>query len=177
LSAVYFIVETLLSLVFFVFLLRLLLQLARANFRDPIPQAIVKLTNPLILPLRRVLPPVRKLDTASIVAVALVALAEVAVLALLRGAGLPDALEWLRLAVLVIVRSTLWIYFYAIVLYALLSLFGAGGVSPVQSTLSALCEPVLRPFSRLLPSVAGLDLSPLWACIAIQAVLILLRTQ
>jgi YggT family protein len=45
----------------------------------------------------------------------------------------------------------------------------------MQSVLASLCEPILRPFRRIIPALAGIDLSPLWACIAIQAVLILLR--
>lgn len=174
-SALYYIVETLLSIVFFVFLLRLLLQLVRADFRNPVAQAIVRLTNPVILPLRRILPPAGKFDTASIVAVVLVALIEVAILFALRDFGLPGAFAWLRLAALAIVTKLLWLYFYAIVLYALISLIAPGQHSPVQALLTSLCEPVLRPFRRLIPSIAGLDLSPLWACIALQALLILLR--
>ena len=174
-NALIFIIETLLSLAFFVVLLRLLLQLARADFRNPISQAVVRITNPVILPLRRVLPPMGKVDTASVVAVILAALVEVAILHALRGVGVPSAGTLLRAAALEIVRTMLWTYFGAIFLYALLSLIAPGGYSPLQSLLTSLCEPVLRPFRRWLPSVAGLDLSPLWACIAIQAVLILLR--
>ena len=68
-NALIYVIETLLSLVFFLFLLRLLMQLVRADFRNPIAQAVVRLTNPLVLPLRRVLPPAGKVDTASVVAV------------------------------------------------------------------------------------------------------------
>ena len=68
-NAIVYIVETLMSLALFVVLARLLLQLTRADFRNPIAQAIVQLTNPLIVPLRRVLPPIGKVDTASVVAV------------------------------------------------------------------------------------------------------------
>lgn len=174
-SALSYIVETLLSLVFFVFLLRLLLQLVRADFRNPVAQAIVRLTNPVILPLRRVLPPAGKLDTASIVAVLVIALAEVGILYALRAGELPPALTWLRLAALGVMTKALWTYFYAIVLYALISLIAPGQHSPVSALLTSLCEPVLRPIRRLIPAVAGLDLSPLWACIALQALLILLR--
>jgi YggT family protein len=55
-----------------------------------------------------------------------------------------------------------------------LSLIAPGGYSPLQAVLTSLCEPVLRPFRRLIPAVAGLDLSPLWAIIAIQVTLLLL---
>jgi YggT family protein len=174
-SAIYFIVETLLSLALFVFLARLLLQLARADFRNPISQAVVRLTNPVILPLRRVLPPIGKVDTASVVAVLLVTAVEVACLFTLHGVGLPGPLGWARAMAVEIGRTFLWTYFYAIFLYALLSLIAPGGYSPLQSVLAAVCEPVLRPIRRLIPSVAGLDLSPLWAIIVIQALLILLR--
>ena len=172
-SALIFIVETLLSLALFVVLARLLLQLTRADFRNPICQAVVRLTNPLILPLRRVLPPIGKIDTASVVAVLLVAVAEVAILFAIRGITFVAPIYWLQSAALTIARTLLWTYFYAIILYALLSMVAPGGYSPLQSVLATICEPVLRPFRRVIPPVAGIDLSPLWACILIQAILIL----
>jgi YggT family protein len=73
-----------------------------------------------------------------------------------------------------VLRTTLRIYFYAIFLYALLSIVTPGSYSPIQALLATLCEPVLRPFRRYIPAVGGIDLSPLWAGIAIQAILILL---
>ena len=175
-SAIIFIVDTLLSLALLVVLVRLLLQLSRADFRNPIAQAIVRLTNPVILPLRRLLPPVRKVDTASVVAVLAVAFIKVALIWALRGLEIPSAGLWLlRGVALEIARTALWTYFYAIFLYALLSLIAPGGYSPLQSLLTSLCEPVLRPFRRIIPAISGIDLSPLWAGIAIQALLILLR--
>jgi YggT family protein len=172
-SAIFYIVDTLLSLALFVVLARLLLQWSRADFRNPLCQAVVRLTNPLILPLRRILPPVRKVDTASVVAVVIVATVHVAITSALRG-GFPAPFSWVQKTALEIVMTLLWTYFGAIFLYALLSLIAPGGYSPMQSVLATLCEPVLRPIRRLIPSVAGLDLSPLWACIAIQAARIVL---
>ncbi len=174
-GAIIFIVDTLLQLALFVVLTRLLLQWARADFRNPICQAVVRATNPLILPLRRILPPVGKVDTASVVAVIIVATIYVAVISALSGAGLPGPFVWVRTVVLEIVRTMLTTYFWAIFIYALLGLIAPGGYSPMQSVLSSVCEPVLRPIRRVIPALAGIDLSPLWACIAIQAVLILLR--
>ncbi|MDB6090876.1 MAG: hypothetical protein JWN85_3660 [Gammaproteobacteria bacterium] len=173
-SAIIYIVETLLSLALYVVMARLLLQWTRADFRNPLCQAVVRITNPLILPLRRILPPVGKVDTASVVAVVLVAFITVAAGLALRGYSFPGPLIWIQLVTLEIARKLLWTYFTAIFLYALLSLIAPGGYSPLQSVLATICEPVLRPIRRLIPSIAGLDLSPLWACIAIQAILILL---
>jgi YggT family protein len=174
-AAIIYIVSVLLQLALFVVLARLLLQWARADFRNPLCQAVVRVTNPLILPLRRIFPPVRKLDTASVVAVLIVATIEVAIMSALNGYGLPGPLPWARAVVMEIVRAILNIYFWGIILYALLSMVAPGGYSPMQSVLAGLCEPVLRPIRRVIPALAGIDLSPLWACIAIQAILILLR--
>ncbi|HUA26201.1 MAG TPA: YggT family protein [Steroidobacteraceae bacterium] len=164
------IVSELLSLALFVVLMRLLLQLVRADFRNPICQAIVRLTNPLIIPLRRILPPIRKLDTATVVAVAIIAVILVAVG--FAFSGFPaDPLFWAQEVVLTVAYTVLWIYFWSIVVYALLSLVAPGGYSPLQSVLASLCEPVLGPFRRIIPGIAGIDLSPLWACLAIQIIL------
>jgi YggT family protein len=173
-SAIIFIVDTLLSLALFVVLARLLLQWTRADFRNPLCQAVVKLTNPLILPLRRVLPPIGKVDTASVVAVLLIATVEVGCIFALHGVGLPPPELWIRQVLIEIARTLLRTYLIAIFLYALLSLIAPGGYSPLQSLLTTLCEPVLRPIRRVIPAIAGLDLSPLWAIILIQALLILM---
>jgi YggT family protein len=174
-AAFTFIVETLLSLALFVVLARLLLQWTRADFRNPLCQAIVRITNPLILPLRRVLPPIGKLDTASVVAVLLVATVDVACIFALHGMGIPGPETWIKVVLTEIAHTLLWTYLYAIFLYAILSLIAPGGYSPLQSVLTTLCEPVLRPVRRLIPAVAGLDLSPMWAIIVIYAILILIR--
>jgi YggT family protein len=169
-SLVAMIVSELLSLALFVVLMRLLLQLVRADFRNPICQAIVRLTNPLVIPLRRILPPIRKLDTATVVAVAIIAVILVAVG--FAFSGFPaDPLFWAQEVVLTVAYTVLWIYFWSIVVYALLSLVAPGGYSPLQSVLASLCEPVLGPFRRIIPGIAGIDLSPLWACLAIQIIL------
>ena len=174
-----YIIDPLLALALFAVIARLLLQLTRADFRNPLCQAVVKVTNPLILPLRRILPPVGKLDTASVVAVLLVAALRVATHALneegigapFLGAGVHVAILWASAIAGEIFNMVLWTYFYAIILYALLSMIAPSGYSPLQSVLASLCEPVLRPLRRAIPSVAGLDLSPLWAGLIIQVLI------
>jgi YggT family protein len=173
-SALIFIVQTLLSLTVFVFLLRLLLQWSRADFRNQVAQAVVRLTNPVILPLRRLLPPIGKLDTASAVAVVLVAVLEEIVLFWLQGIPISYAGYWPRAVLFRVIDITLTTYLYAIFIYALLSMVAPGGYSPMQSILTSLCEPVLRPFRRIIPPIAGIDLSPLWASIILIALLKLL---
>jgi|SRR5581483_263670 YggT family protein len=174
-SAILYILDSLLTLALCVVLARLLLQWARADFRNPLCQAVVRITNPLILPLRRILPPVGKVDTASVIAVIIVATIKLGILSWVAGPLFGDPLWWIRYVAVDIVSTALWIYFWAIFLYALLSMIAPGGYSPMQSVLASVCEPILRPFRRLIPAVAGLDLSPLWAGILIQALLRLIH--
>src|ERR1700683_4197944 len=105
-AALIYILQSLMTLALFVVLLRLLLQWARAEFRNPICQGIVRVTNPLIVPLRRILPPIGKVDTASVVAVLLVAIVEVVIITSLSGVPL-DPVYVLRAAALEIARTTL----------------------------------------------------------------------
>ena len=174
-EALIYLIETLLSLAMLAVLLRLLLQWSRADFRNPLARSLVHITNPLIVPLRRLLPAIGRLDTASCLAVVVFALLEVSVSWLLRGFGPPPALVWVQLAAFEVIRTTLWTYFVAIILYTLLSYVAPGTDSPAQGLLVSLCQPVLRPFRRVIPPLGGLDFSPMWACILIQMLLILVR--
>jgi YggT family protein len=172
--ALYFLIDTLIGLYQLVLLLRLLMQLVRADFRNPVARAIVQLTDPLILPLRRILPPLRRIDSASVAALLLVALAKVWILqVLLLGTATPGVQSLLLGTLLDIVHLILRTYLYCLFINAILSLVSPGNYSPVQALLASICNPVLKPIRRYIPSVAGLDLSPLWACIAIQALLII----
>jgi YggT family protein len=174
-AALLYLIDTLLSLVQLAFLLRLLLQWARADFRNPLLRAIMQLTNPVLVPLRRVIPAIGRLDTASVLVVVAVALLRVSIGPLLSGIGVPPVLLWLEMAALQLLRLVLWTYLFAIFLYATLSLIAPGTYSPAQALLTSLCEPVLRPFRRLIPPLANLDLSPLWAIILIRALLFLVQ--
>jgi YggT family protein len=174
-SAIHFVVVSLFGLYQIVLLLRLLMQVVRADFRNPLARAIVQLTDPVIRPLRRALPPVKRIDTASVVAVLAVTVLKIIVGQWLLGFGVPTPELLLRALLLESLRLVLTTYLFVIILNAILSFVAPENYSPAQSLLNAICEPVLRPIRRWIPSVAGLDLSPLWACIAIQALLILIR--
>jgi YggT family protein len=174
-QAIYFIVDTLIGLYQLLLLLRLLMQLTRADFRNPIGRGIVQVTDPVILPLRKILPPVGKIDSASVLAIVVVAALKVWLLRLLMGFGLPGLLLMLNDVAMDLLRLVLKTYLISIILNAILSFVAPGNYSPAQSVLASICNPVLNPIRRLIPPIAGLDLSPLWACIAIQALLIVVH--
>jgi YggT family protein len=174
-EAIRYIVDMLLWLLTLAFVLRLLFQLVRADFRDPMADAIVRITNWLILPLRRILPPVAKIDTATVVAVLLIACAHTA--ALLAFAGLVE-IDWLsvvRLTIVELIEMVLRIYLFALLIYWLTSFVSPGGYAPGLRLLGQLCEPVLKPVRRLIPPIGQIDFSVLWVSIAIGALLVLLR--
>ena len=173
-AALSYLIDTLLSLVLLAVLLRLLLQWARADFRNPLVRSLVQLTNPLLVPLRRLVPALGRIDTASVLIVLALGMLRVSVGSLLGGLGWPPLAAWVELTLVQLARTVLWVYFIAIFVYAGLSMIAPGTYSPAQDLLASLCEPLLRQFRRLIPPLANLDLSPLWACIVIQALLLLL---
>ncbi len=174
-DAVRFVVDILLWLLTLAFVLRLLLQLVRANFREPLADAIVRATNWLILPLRRVLPPIGKLDTATVVAVLCSATVHAAALLALSGGGFGNPGALARGIFVYVVTMVLRIYLFALLLYWVTSMVAAGAYAPGMRLLAQLCEPLLKRVRGLIPPIGQVDFSILWVSIAIGAMLILLR--
>jgi YggT family protein len=173
-EAIRYIVDMLFLLLTLAFVLRLLFQWVRADFRDPVADAIVRVTNWLIMPLRRVLPPIGKIDTATVVAVILVTALRTFATFALAGASLTDVSLFLRVAMVDLADLVLYIYLFALLLYALTSFVSPGGYAPGVRLLSQLCEPILRPVRRIIPPIGQIDFSVLWVSIAIGALLRLL---
>lgn len=170
-DAIRFIINSLLSLVFFAFLLRVILQLARADFRNAIAQAVVRVTNPLVLPLRRVIPPIGKIDLASIVALLVVELIVISVQLWLFTGTLPTGRTLLVAAALDLARSIIWFYIVALFIYVVLSWIAPGTYSPAGALLDRICEPLVAPVRRIVPPIGGLDLSVLFVMILLGALL------
>ena len=174
-NALFYIVDTLTSLYLGVLILRLIMQIVRANFRNPFAEAILRLTNPLIMPLRRILPPLGKIDTATVVAIILFAVFKELLLALLFGAGALSPLLWALIVLRKLVLAVLWLYVIMLFFYGIAGFLMQGGSSPIYEVLAYVCDPLLNRIRKIIPSlVAGLDLSFLWAIIALQAMIILI---
>jgi YggT family protein len=176
-NALYFLVDSLLSLYLYVLILRFVMQLTRADFRNQVAHAILVATNPIIMPLRKIFPPVGKVDSASVLAIILVAAITVGALELIDGLppALLDPVTWLIRTVLFLVRAFIVFFMGAIFIYALLSWVVPAGYNPAMAVLGTICEPVLRPFRRLIPPIGALDLSALWALLALGVLLRLLH--
>jgi YggT family protein len=173
-AAVIFVFDALLTLVVVAFLLRAVMPLVRADFRNPLGQAVLRFTDPLVRSLRRVVGPVGRVDVASIVALLLVQFAGTAFLRLVAGGGF-DPAGTLIAGLMGLAQTVLGFYSVAVLAYAVLSWIAPGAYSPATRLLAALCDPLLGPVRRILPPVAGLDLAPLFVLIGLQALQILLR--
>lgn len=172
-NALIFLIESFARLYMLAFLLRLLLQIARADFYTPIPQLIVQITNPLVVPARRIIPSIRRFDLPTLVVLVLLQLAITVVVSALRGFNIP--LNFLLWSVIFsLLRLTVTTYLFCIFVYVILSWFPQGRYHPITVLLGQLVDPVLRPARRLLPPVSGIDLSPLITAIFLWAALIAL---
>jgi YggT family protein len=172
-NALLFLIKTIADLYLLTYLLRFILQWVRADYYNPLVQFIVRVTNPLVVPARRLLPSVAGVDLPTLVV--LIALEALVTWLLLVLAGVSAPLAWFAFYVLLrLISLTLWFYLMAILIYVVLSWVGQRQHSPVGAVLGALVEPLLRPARRLIPPIAGLDLAPVLVLILIQAVVIAL---
>ncbi len=168
-----FLITTLFSLYILAVMLRFLLGAVRADFYNPISQFLVRITNPLLLPLRKVIPGIGKYDTASLVLLLILQLTLLVVIVLLRGGDIPFV-SLLLVAVLEIILLMINVFIFAIFVQVILSWINPGTHNPVNDLLYSLTTPVLRPIQRLLPPISGMDLSPLFALIGLQVLKMLI---
>jgi len=168
-----YVVQTLLSAYLVAMLLRFLLQLVRADFYNPVCQFLVKVTNPVIVPLRRVIPSIRRLDTASVVVIMMLEVFSVWIASRISSSPLNFG-QIILFSITKLAATLLMTYLFLIIASAVLSWFGGRGRHPAITLVYQLTEPVLAPFRKFIPPIAGIDLSPLFALIAIRFLLLLI---
>ena len=168
-----FIISTLFGLYILAFMLRLLLGLVRADFYNPVSQFLVRITNPLLVPLRKVLPSIGKFDSSAVLIMVLLQFMALSLIVMLRGNGFP-VLALLLATVGELVALLLNVYLVAIIVQVIISWVNPGSYNPVSALLHSLTEQVLRPIRQLLPPIAGIDLSPLFALIGLQVLKMLI---
>ena len=169
-----YLVQTLLSLYLFVIMLRFLMQLARADFYNPISQFVVKVTNPVIVPLRKLIPGYAGIDLSSLLFALLLQMLLVFLLVLLGGGGFVNPVSLLMASVIGIVALILNFYFFAIIAMIIFSFVAQGSNHPAILLVYQITEPVLAPFRKLMPALGGLDFSPILVFVMIRVFEILL---
>ena len=173
-QALYFVLKTLTQLYLLLLILRFWLPMLRADFRNPVAQGVLRLTSPLVVPFRRFIPPIGRIDTSTVLVAFIIEYLLILVLLFLTGASagvLPIAVTSLmELAIL-----SLNMFFFVILIKIILSWVAPHNYNPVTAMLTTLAEPVLRPFRRLVPPLGGLDISPIFAIVLLQAGVIVLQ--
>ncbi|MBS4079200.1 MULTISPECIES: YggT family protein [Pseudomonas] len=169
-TAAVYVLQTLGSLYLLIVLLRFVLQLVRANFYNPLCQFIVKATQPLLKPLRRIIPSVFGLDMSSLVLAILVQLALMALTLLLTYGTTGNPLQLFIWSIIGVTALFLKIFFFALIISVILSWVAPGSHNPGAELVNQICEPALAPFRKILPNLGGLDLSPIFAFLALKLI-------
>lgn len=149
-----FLIETLFGLYILAFMLRFLLAIVRADFYNPVSQFLVKITNPLLKPLRHVIPAVGKMDTSALII--MLALQMISLLLVYLLQDISPKPGWLLVRSLIdLLNLFMNVFLYAILIQVILSWVNPGNYNPVSTILHSLTEPVLSPCRRLLPPISG----------------------
>ncbi len=170
-----FLVDTFFSLYIFALVMRFLFQWSGADYQNPLSQFLIRITHPPLKFLRRVIPSFGRVDTAALVLMLGLQMVSGALIFLIRGLdalpSFPSVAIW---AVAQLLEMVLNIYFYAILIRAVLSWVGPTRYNPAVSLLYSLTEPLLQTSRRLLPASGGMDFSPIIPIIGIQLAKMLL---
>lgn len=174
-QALIFVLKTFTHLYLLLLLLRFWLPLLRADFRNPVAQGILRITSPLVIPLRRFIPAIGRVDTATVlVAFTIEYLLILLLLTLSRVT--PEFLPIAITAIMDLAVLSLNMFFFVILIKIIMSWVAPNNYNPVTAMLTTISEPVLRPFRRMLPPIGGIDISPIFAIVIIQAGIIILQT-
>jgi YggT family protein len=168
-----YLVSTLFTLYIMTILLRFLLQTCRADFYNPISQTIVKITDPGLRPLRRIIPGLGGIDLSSLALALIVQSIAICLIILLLGGQLPNILSILSWSVVGILSLLLNIYFFALIIVIILSWVAPNSYNPAAVLIHQLTEPLMRRARKIIPPIGGLDISPIFIFIAINILKIL----
>ncbi len=173
-----FLIHTLFTLYLLVVILRFLLAWVRADFYNPLSQFIVTITNPILIPLRRIVPSIGVVDTASIVLMLVIKLLELWLLSVVSGISI-NLSGMIIVGIFQILELIIYIYIFSIIIQAIMSWVAPSAQhyrNPLASVLYSLNEPLLRPVRRVMPQVGMVDLSPLVVIIGLNVLLIVLKS-
>lgn len=168
------IISTLGGLYLWIVLLRFMMQVAQADFYNPVSQFVFKATNPVLLPIRRLVPGLFGVDVASLVLAFLVQLLIFLIPSLLAAGLNQPYLALLAASVLKVAATLIGIYFVLVLVSIISSWVAPYSHHPLLVLSRQISEPVLSPFRRLLPPLGGLDLSPILFLLTVNILVVLL---
>jgi len=153
----------------------MLLGYAGANFYNPLSQFLVKVTNPVLVPLRRIIPSIGKLDTSAIVLALGLTVIKIVLLSLVV-LGNVNIISILFVSLIDLIKVVIWIYIISLLIQAVMSWVGSAHGNHVAPLVQSLTTPILRPIRRFVPNIGALDLSPLVAILILNILLIIVES-
>lgn len=172
-NAIEFLIHTIFGMYLVAVMLRVLLQLTRADFYNPVSQFLVKVTNPPLIPLRRIIPGFMGIDFAAIVLMVALKAIEIFLIVLIKGVSIKIS-GLVVLSIAELLRLLINVYFFTILIQVVISWVNPGTYNPAVSLLYSINEPLLSRARRLIPPISGFDLSPIVVIILLQLLSILL---
>jgi YggT family protein len=160
-DALHYVIRFLFEIACFLFVARFLLQACRADFYNPISQGITKITDPILKPMRMVLPGYRNFDTAAFVAAWLTAMLMLYALTLLASGYTGSILALVTQGLLHVLLLLLSVFKWSILIVIIVSFIAPGNYHPALMLLQQITEPLLGPARRLIPPLGGIDFSPI----------------
>lgn len=169
------IIQTLGSLYLLIIMLRFLLQLARADFYNPVSQFAVKATNPLLIPIRRVIPGVFGIDLASLILALFLQFVVIELCAIIIGYSFINPLHVILWATIGVLSLTANIYFWCLLVMVISSWVAPQSTNPALMLVRQLVEPVMEPFRKIMPDMGGIDISPIFAFLVLNVIQVLIK--
>jgi YggT family protein len=169
-----FLIEIIFGLYILAVLLRYLLARVRADFYNPLSQFLVKVTNPAIKPLRRLIPGYLGVDWPSIILLFFVQGLEIILISLIATGHIPAPMGLLVLIAAYLIKEVIYVFLFIILIQVIISWVNPGAYNPITVLMHQLSEPILRPARRLIPPAGGFDWSVLVVIIGLQLLVILL---
>ncbi len=154
-----FLIDTVFTFFILSVLLRILLEAIRADFYNPISQMVLKATNFMLLPVRRIVPPYYGIDWASGILVLILAFFKEGALILLSTGTWGSPFGLLLLGLADVLDLLFYIYLFALIAVAVSNWLNPANVNPLIQIASQITAPLLKRFRNFLPAFGGFDLS------------------
>lgn len=155
-------------------LLRFLLQLVRADYYNPISKSIAKLTSPLLIPLRKIIPELFGIDLAALILAIVLEALLIQIIGFIGGLGFINPFTLLLWAIVALLGVAISLYFIAVIVVFIASWIAPYSNNPALSLLRQLVDPLIAPFRKIVPPIGGLDLSSMLFFIVLQIVRVFL---
>ena len=172
-NAIIFLGDFIVSTYLYVLVLRLFMQKYRVSWYNPFAQLVIKLTNPLIKPVRRFIPGLAGWDGSIILLLVVIQAIWIGVWLEASGVGAISWLGVLLVAIGWVMLKVLNVYFILVIVSALMSWLPALQQHPIADIVTAIVQPGLRAIQARIPVIAGFDFSPVVILLMIQLVKIL----